>query len=151
MVYKLEFDLQDTMCWVRKRLVDFSAAKTELFTFYDSNNCGSMYIKMYRSLYDEISFKICFNQLFGCPKFSLGPLTREGITHLVWITAYDLFWPKGQEEPHTVSIAKSFLKKIGALLHSVSFISFQVLLYLCKFTVWLCMEYCCDVWVFTST
>ena len=78
MVYELESVLQDTMCWVRKRLVDFNAGKSELVPFYGSNNCCSMDVKMYRPLHDEISsFKICFNQLFGCPELSLGLLTRE--------------------------------------------------------------------------
>ena len=44
-----------------------------------------------------------------------------------------------------VSIAKTASKKIGALIHSMKFVSPEVALYLYKSTIWLCMEYCCHV------
>ena len=45
-----------------------------------------------------------------------------------------------------ISIAKTASKKIGALIHSMKFLSPEVALYLCKSTIWPCMEYCCHVW-----
>ena len=47
---------------------------------------------------------------------------------------------------YIVSIAKTASKKIGALIHSMKFLSPEVALYLYKFTIWPCMEYCCHVW-----
>ena len=41
--------------------------------------------------------------------------------------------------PYSVSIAKTASKKIGALFHSMKFLSPEVVLYLC-------MENCCQVW-----
>ena len=37
-------------------------------------------------------------------------------------------------------------KKIGALLHSMKFLSVEIVLCLCNSTVRPCMEYCCHVW-----
>ena len=48
------------------------------------------------------------------------------------------------------SIAKTASKKIGALFHSVKFLSPEVALYLSKFTIHLCMKYCCYVWAAPS-
>ena len=45
-----------------------------------------------------------------------------------------------------ISIAKTALKKIGALIRSMKFLSLEVALYLYKSTIQLCMEYCCHVW-----
>ena len=39
---ELESDLQDTMDWGKKCLVDFSAVKTQLVLFDWSNNTGSI-------------------------------------------------------------------------------------------------------------
>ena len=36
--------------------------------------------------------------------------------------------------------------KIGALIHSMKFLSPEVALYLHKSTIWPCMEYCCHDW-----
>ena len=43
---------------------------------------------------------------------------------------------------YIVSIAKTASKKIGALIHSVKFLSPEVALYLHKSVIWPCMEYC---------
>ena len=48
---------------------------------------------------------------------------------------------------YTISIAKTVSKKIGALIHSMKFLSPEVALYLYKSTIRPCMEYCCHVWV----
>ena len=47
---------------------------------------------------------------------------------------------------YVVSIAKTASKKIGALIHSMKFLSPEVAMYLCKSTIPPCMEYCCHVW-----
>ena len=46
-----------------------------------------------------------------------------------------------------ISIPKTVLKKIGALICSMEFLSPEVALYPYKSTISLFMEYCCDVWV----
>ena len=43
---ELEYDLQDTVDWGKKWLVDFSAGKTQLVSFDQSNNNGSIDAKM---------------------------------------------------------------------------------------------------------
>ena len=48
---------------------------------------------------------------------------------------------------YIISIAKTSIKKIGALIRSMKFISPEVALYLYKSTICPCMEYCCQVWV----
>ena len=47
---------------------------------------------------------------------------------------------------YTISITKTPLKKIGALIRSMTFLSPEVALYLYKSTIWSCMEYCCHIW-----
>ena len=47
---------------------------------------------------------------------------------------------------YIISIAKTASKKIGALIRSMKFLSPEVALYLYKFTIHPCMEYCCHVW-----
>ena len=48
---------------------------------------------------------------------------------------------------YIISIAKTASKKIGALIRSIKFHSPEVALYLYKFIICPCMEYCCHVWV----
>ena len=47
---------------------------------------------------------------------------------------------------YIISIAKTASKKIGALIHSMKFLSPDVALYLYKSTIHPCMEYFCHVW-----
>ena len=47
---------------------------------------------------------------------------------------------------YIIYIAKTASKKIGALIHSMKFLSPEVALYLYKSTIRPCMEYCCHVW-----
>ena len=61
---------------------------------------------------------------------------------MLWLT----FSSKFDWGSYTVSIAKTVSKKIGALIRSTKFLSPEVALYLCKSTIWPCMEYCCHVW-----
>ena len=49
-------------------------------------------------------------------------------------------------DSYTISIAETASKKIGAVIHSVKFLSPEVALYLYKSTIRPCMEYCCHVW-----
>ena len=46
----LESDLQDTVDWGKKWLVDFNVGKTQLVLFDRSNNNGSIDVKMGRSI-----------------------------------------------------------------------------------------------------
>ena len=46
---------------------------------------------------------------------------------------------------YIISIAKTASKKIGALIRSMKFLPPEVTLYLYKFTIRPCMEYCCRV------
>ena len=47
---------------------------------------------------------------------------------------------------YIISTAKTAPKKIGALIHSMKFLSPEVALYLYKSTIHPCMGYCCHVW-----
>ena len=119
MASELESDLRDTVDWGRKWLVDFNAGKTELVSFDQTNNTGAIDVKMDRSVLDEkSSFKI------------------PGLT----------FSSKLDRGSYIVSIAKTSLKKIGALIRSMKFLSPEVALYLYKSTIQPCMECCCHVW-----
>ena len=56
---ELESDLQDTVEWGKKWLIDFNAGKTQLVLFGWSNNTGSTDVKMDGSvLVEKSSFKI---------------------------------------------------------------------------------------------
>ena len=58
-IAELESDLQDIVDWGRKWLVDFSAGKTQLVSFDQSNNNGSLDVKMDGSVLEEkSSFKM---------------------------------------------------------------------------------------------
>ena len=107
------------MEWGRKWLVDFNAGKTQLVSFDRSNNNGSNGVKIYGSVHKEKS------------SFKMLGLTFS--SKLTW-GSYIIF------------IAKTTSKKIGALMCSMKFLSPEVALYLYKFTICPCMEYCCHVW-----
>ena len=56
---EVESDLQNTVDWGRKWLVDFSAGKTQLVLFDCSNNNGSIHVKMDVSVIEErLSLKL---------------------------------------------------------------------------------------------
>ena len=119
MASELDSDLQDTVDWGKKWLVDFKAGKTQLVSFYRSNNTGSIDVKIDGFVLEEkSSFKM--SGLIFSSKLSWG--------------SYIIF------------IAKTATKKIGALVRSMKFLSPEVALYLCKSTIRPCMEYCCHVW-----
>ena len=56
------------------------------------------------------------------------------------------FYSKLDWGSYIVSIAKTASKKIGALIRSMKFLSPDFPLYLYKFTILPCMEYCCHIW-----
>ena len=47
--------------------------------------------------------------------------------------------------PYIISITKTSSKKIRVLIHSVKFLSPVVAVYLYKFIIHPCMEYCCHI------
>ena len=56
---ELESDLRETVNWGRKWLVDFSAGKTQLVSFDQSNKTGAINMKMAGSILEEkSSFKL---------------------------------------------------------------------------------------------
>ena len=116
---ELESDLQDTVDWGRKWLVDFNAGKTKLVLFDGSNNTGAIDVKMDRSVLEE---KSSFKML--------------GLT-----SSSKLDWGS-----YIISIAKTACKKVGPLIRFTKFLSPEVTLYLYKSTIQPCMEYCCHVW-----
>ena len=116
---KLESDLRDTVDWGKKWLVDFNAGKTQLVSFDWSNNNDSIDVKMDGSVFEEIS---SFRML--------------GLT----------FSSKLDWSYYIISIGKTASKKVGALIHSMKFLSPEVTLYLYKSTICPCMEYYCHIW-----
>ena len=96
-----------------------SAGKTHLVLFDGSNNNGSINVKMDGSVLEEkSSFKML--GLTFCSKLDWGS--------------------------YIISIAKTASKKIGSLICSMKFLFPEVALYLYKFTIHPCMEYCCHIW-----
>ena len=114
-----ESDLRDTVDWGKKWLFDFNVGKTQLVSFDQSNNNGSIDVKMGGSILEE---KSCLKML--------------GLT----------FSSKLDWGSYIISIAKTASKKIGALIRSMKFLSPEVALYLYKSTMCPYMEYCCQVW-----
>ena len=108
MVSELEPDLRDTVDWARKWLIDFNAGKTQLISFDQSNNNGSIGVKMNGLVLEE---KSSFKML--------------GLT----------FFSKSNWGSCIISIAKTASKKIGALIRSLKFLSPEAALYIYKFTI----------------
>ena len=96
LAYELESDLQDTVVWSKKWLVEFIAGKTQLVWFDWFNNNGSIDVKMDGSVLDK---KSSFKML--------------GLT----------FSSKLDWGSYIISIAKTASKKIGALIRSMKFLS----------------------------
>ena len=107
------------MDWGEKWLVDFNAEETQLTLFDRSTNTGAIEIKIYGSVLEE---KWYFKMM--------------GLT----------FFSKLDRGPYIISIAKTASNKIGALIHSMKFLSAEVALHLYESTIQPCMEYCCHVW-----
>ena len=66
---KLESDLQDTVHWSWKWLVDFKAVKTQLVSFDRSNNTGAIDVKMDGSFLEKKSsfrrLRLTFSSVLG--------------------------------------------------------------------------------------
>ena len=56
MASELEYDLRDTVIWGAEWLVDYNAGKAQLFSFDQSNNSGTIDVKMNGSVLEEKSF-----------------------------------------------------------------------------------------------
>ena len=110
---ELESDLQDTVEWGRKWLVDFSAGKTQLVSFDWSNNTGAVDVKMDGSVLEQ---KSSFKTL--------------GLTF-----SSKMYWGS-----YIISVAKTASKKIGDLIRSMKFFSQEVALYLYKSIIQPCIE-----------
>ena len=116
---ELESDLRDTVDWGRKWLVDFNVGESQLVLFDRSKNTGAIDVQMDGSVLEE--------------KSSFKMLVLTFSSKLDW--GFYIF-----------SIAKTASKKIGALIRSMMFFSPEVALYLYKYIIRPCMEYCCHVW-----
>ena len=104
------------MDWSKKWLVDSNDGKTQLVSFDQSNNTGSINVKIDACVLEEkTSFKMLGLTLSS--KLDLG----------FYLT----------------SIAKTASKEIGILVCSIKFLSPEVVLYLYKSTIRPCMAYCC--------
>ena len=73
LVSEFEPDLRDTGDWCKKWLVDFNAGETELVSFDQSNNNGSIDVKMDGSFLEEKSSLEMLGLTF-CSKFDWGVL-----------------------------------------------------------------------------
>ena len=101
LAFELESDLQDTVDWGRKWLVDFNAGKTQLVSFERSNKAGATDVKNDGSVHEEkSSFKML--RLSFSSKFDWG--------------SYIIF------------IAKTASRKTGSLFRSTKFLSLEVAL-----------------------
>ena len=66
MASELESDLQDSLDWGRRWLVDFKTGQTQLISFDQSNNTGAIHVKMDWSVLEEkSSFKV-LELIFPC-------------------------------------------------------------------------------------
>ena len=117
---ELESDLQNTVEWGKKWLLDFNAGKTQLVSFdWSINNGCSIDVKMYGSFLEE--------------KSSFKMLGSTFSSKLDWGS-------------YIICIAKTASKKTGPLIRSMRFLTPKVALYLYKSIICPCMEYCCQVW-----
>ena len=101
------------MDWGRKWPVDFNSGKTQLVSYDQSNNTGTIDVKMDGSIPEKnSSFKVL------------------GLT----------FYSQSDWGSYIIPIAKTASKKIEALISSMKFLSLEVTLYLYKPTIPPCME-----------
>ena len=105
----------EALDWGRKWLVNFDIGKAKRVLFYRWNNSSFINVKMFCSVLYEKSSR-CWN----------------------------LFTPELNWGPNIVFIAKSTCKNFEGL-DSFYEVSSNVVLYLNKFTILPCMEYCCHV------
>ena len=112
---------QEVACWFQATSWGrkWLVGKTQLVSFDWYNNTGTIYVKTDESVPEE--------------KSSFKMLRLAFSTKLDWGS-------------YIVSIAKTSLKKIGALICSMKFLSPEVPLYLYKSIIRPCTEYCCHLW-----
>ena len=110
LICELEFHLRDTADWVRKKLFDFSARTSQYISLNQSNNTGSIDVKMDEFVFEEILYYVEFS-------FS---------SELDWCF-------------YIISVAKTESRKIAALIRSMKFLSREVALYLHKSTMCTCL------------
>ena len=122
MTSEFESDLQDTVDWGRKWLVDYYFGKTKLVSFECFSNSGAIDSKRDGSVLEE---KLPFKMLSFFSKLDWGS--------------------------YIVSIAKSISKKIEAFIRFMKFLSAEVVPYMYKSTILPCMEYFYQVWVGAPT
>ena len=103
MACELESDLQDTLDWARKWLVDFNAGKTQLVSFDRSNSADAIDVKMDGSVIKEKS------------SFKMLGLTFSSKLH----------WGS-----YIISVAKTASKKSGSLICFIKALFPEVALYL---------------------
>ena len=128
---EVESDLQNTVDWGRKWLVNFSAGKTQLVLFDCSNNNGSIHVKMDVSVIEErLSLKLLgltFSSKVDWGSYMIS-IAKTASIKIVLIFLVLIFF------------------KLRALICSIKFLSPEVALYLYKSTIRPCMEYCCHIW-----
>ena len=100
LISELESDLQDTVDWGRKWLVDFNAGKTQLVSFDRSNNTGAIDVKMQGSVLEEKS--------------------ASKMLELTFFSKLDL-------GSYIISIGKTASKENGALIRFMKFPSLRLL------------------------
>ena len=103
----------------KKWLADFNAGKNKLVLFDQCNNASSIDVKMDGSLLEE--------------KSSFKTLGLTFSSKLDWRICI-------------ISIAKTASRKIRASIRFMKFLSPEVALYLCKYTILPCTEYYCLLW-----
>ena len=91
MASALESDLQDTLDWVWKWVVDFNTGKTQLVLFDQSNNTSLMNVKMNGSVFEE---KSSFNMqgLYLSSKLDWGYYISIAKTAFQEHWSFDLFY-----------------------------------------------------------
>ena len=77
LAFEVESDLQDTVDWGRKWLVDFNAGKTQLVSFDRSKNSGAIDVKMDGSVLEEKSS-------FGMLGLILSSKLDWGVVHCLY-------------------------------------------------------------------
>ena len=113
---ELESNLRNTMDWGRKWLVDFNSGKLNWF-------CVTDLITLVLLMWKWMGLFLSKNHLLRCWCW---------LSLLNWIGALII-----------ISIAQTSSKKVGALIHSMTFLSPGAALYLYKSTI---RPYCCHIW-----
>ena len=94
---ELESDLQDTVDWGKKWLVDLNAGKTQLVSFHLSNIIDSIDVKIDGSLlYEKLSFKILgltFLSKLDCGSYIISIAKTASMKIVALILFYEVSFP----------------------------------------------------------